>query len=73
MAFDELEAVSAGTVLGWRYRLALGETEVRVSEEQASMILALVGGDVRRAEAFVEQAIGRALWLVGAFDQGSRT
>lgn len=61
------DARLTGERLGTIYRYLLDGPPLRVSEEQAAVILALVDGDVGRAEAFVEQALGRALWLVGAF------
>jgi DNA-binding GntR family transcriptional regulator len=59
-------AQATGSRLGRVYRYLLDGPELRVSQEHAALILALTDGDVSRAEAFVEQAVGRALWLVGA-------
>lgn len=61
------DARMTGERLGTVYRYLLDGPPLRVSEEQAAVILALTDGDVGIAEAFVEQAVGRALWLVGAY------
>ena len=66
---DVLDAVAEGVRLGRRYRYWLGEAELRVTQEHAAILLALCDGDVARAEAFVAQAVGRALWLVGALER----
>lgn len=61
------EAHATGARLGTVYHYLIDGPPLRVSEEQAALVLALTDGDAGRAEAFVAQAVGRALWLVGAY------
>lgn len=72
LPYDVLEAVARGSELGTRYRYYLGELggiRLRVAEEHAAIVMTICDGDVARAEAFVAQAVGRALWLVGALER----